>query len=84
MNEVVHHTSEYEVDELVVRRGDPFTLTVNITGKTFDKNHDLIKLIFSTGAPEIVTSRVFVLMITFCECFHREPAVGKQRNDGSC
>ena len=64
MNEVVHHTSEYEVDELVVRRGDPFTLTVNITGKTFDKNHDLIKLIFSTGAhPEIVKSRVFELMI---------------------
>ena len=51
MNEVVHHTSEYEVDELVVRRGDPFSLTVTINGKKFDKNHDLIKLIFSTGAP---------------------------------
>jgi len=30
-NQGKHHTSEYEVDELVVRRGSPFTLMLTLS-----------------------------------------------------
>ena len=53
MNERMHHTSDYDVQELVVRRGDEFSLTVNITGKSYDKDTDLIKLILSTGGRRV-------------------------------
>ena len=50
-NQKAHHTDEYmhEIDELVVRRGQPFNLSVKVNGRKFNKDTDHLKMIFSTG-----------------------------------
>ncbi|KAJ4940907.1 hypothetical protein JOQ06_027198 [Pogonophryne albipinna] len=41
INNILHHTSEISVDQLIVRRGQPFKLTLNVAQRFGYKRHQL-------------------------------------------
>ena len=48
-NQKAHHTDEYDVSELILRRGQDFLLTISLD-QPFDSKKDELKLQFVTGA----------------------------------
>ena len=47
-NKAAHHTSEYDMSELILRRGQPFDLTVSFN-RPYDESTDQVVLQFATG-----------------------------------
>ena len=47
-NRVEHHTDEYEHEDLIVRRGQQFTLTINFN-RAYSDREDTVVLQFVTG-----------------------------------
>ena len=47
-NGALHHTSEYEIPNLIVRRGQQFNISVGFNG-TFDESKHKFVLQFETG-----------------------------------
>ena len=47
-NRIEHHTDEYEHEGLIVRRGQQFTLTINLN-RAYNDREDTVVLQFVTG-----------------------------------
>ena len=47
-NKIAHHTSDYDMSELILRRGQPFDLTVAFN-RPYDESTDQVVLQFATG-----------------------------------
>ena len=47
-NRFLHHTKQYEITNLIVRRGQEFCITMKFN-KPFDESKDKFKLLFETG-----------------------------------
>ena len=47
-NQLSHYTWEFEGQDLILRRGQPFQLDINLA-RPYDKDHDKIYLEFRTG-----------------------------------
>ena len=47
-NRIEHHTDEYEHEDLIVRRCQPFTLTINFN-RAYNDREDTVVLQFVTG-----------------------------------
>ena len=47
-NQKTHHTDEYDVAELILRRGQDFVMTIRLD-QPFDAKRDILTLQFVTG-----------------------------------
>ncbi len=47
-NRVAHHTDEYEHEQLILRRGEPFDMTVKFS-RSYNADTDTVMLQFVTG-----------------------------------
>ena len=63
-NRELHHTADFEQDELIIRRGQVFSLTI-----TFDRNpndeEDLIALLITTGRRQLQMRHFLQLIFSY-------------------
>lgn len=67
-NQELHHTDQYEQDDLVLRRGQEFTFTLKFD-RNVKKESDLVTAKFAYGK-DVGSTFVVIFKGQTCHCFH--------------